>query len=88
MNIGEENRENVMARIRQLWSEDKGCKICGEEKWNLSDAFFSLSQFGTNEDGSSQNVPLVILTCANCGNTIFFNAIMLGFRFERKEQPN
>lgn len=55
------------------------CTICTEKNWNLEPFIVPLS---LSNDISvrlgGQVLPLVAITCANCGNTHFFNLVTLG----------
>jgi len=55
------------------------CPICHLQKWVISDTVYELREFAGGKwlTGASV-VPVVIATCTNCGNTLFFNAIHLG----------
>lgn len=83
MQLNNEMKKAAFGRIGSVWTKEKSCIICGQEKWSMSDKIFSLNQFGVNQK-QNQIIPLIVLICSNCGNTISFNAITLGFKFDKK----
>ena len=55
------------------------CPLCGNNHWNISDQVFQAIEFdykGILLGGASY--PMVSLTCDNCGNTYFINALKSG----------
>ena len=55
------------------------CPLCGNIHWNISDQVFQAVEFdykGILTGGAS--FPMVPLTCDNCGNTYFINALKSG----------
>ena len=82
MKLTEEHKNVAINKIAQLWKGSKECEICGEEKWSLADNIFSITQFASTET-EKQMYPVVVLTCSNCGNSKFFNAMSLGFSFNK-----
>ncbi|RHU95684.1 hypothetical protein DXC04_08415 [Dorea sp. OM07-5] len=55
------------------------CPLCGNNHWNISDQVFQAVEFdykGILIGGTS--FPMVPLTCDNCGNTYFINALKSG----------
>lgn len=81
MLLNEEHKTVVVNKINQLWKKSKECSVCGEQKWNLSDKIFAVSQFGSESQEGKQMYPAIVLTCGQCGNSLFFNAMSLGFSF-------
>ena len=81
MILNEEHKKVVGNKIGQMWKGSKKCSVCEEEKWNLSDKIFSVPQFGPDNQPGKQMYPVIVLTCGNCGNSLFFNAMSLGFSF-------
>jgi len=58
----------------------KACLVCGQTKWAIADAFTWMAMVGSG--GSLQiggdYYPFVPLACTICGNTLFFNARVMG----------
>ena len=53
------------------------CPLCGNRHWDITDTVFQAIEFdhkGILINGSS--FPMVPLTCRNCGNTYFINALI------------
>lgn len=53
------------------------CPLCGNNKWEISDQVFQAVEFsykGLLVGGAS--FPMIPLTCVNCGNTYFINALV------------
>ena len=57
----------------------KNCQFCDKNNWILSDALFEIREFsgGGLVLGSSAVIPIIVITCNNCGNMIFINAVSL-----------
>lgn len=54
------------------------CPLCGSNHWTVSDKIFQLHEFQNGDliiGGDSKILPVLPLTCENCGNTYFINAI-------------
>ena len=84
MILTQEHKNVVIAKINQLWTKSRACSICSNEKWNLSDRLFSLPQLGGGTDLEKQHYPAVVLTCQKCGKSLYFNAMTLGFSFNKE----
>jgi len=65
-----------MAKFSQFfgarWAKDV-CTNCGAKTWDVNETAMQLTEFGS-EGGPA--VPLVVVTCTSCGNTILVNAIV------------
>ncbi len=72
------NTEKFIAFIGQKWG-GKSCPMCDKGPWTVQDKVFQLSEF---HDGSmvvgGPLVPVVPVTCSNCGYTVVVNAILSG----------
>jgi rubrerythrin len=68
------------------------CPVCGQGHIAVSDRLFELREFeGGNliVGGGSSLIPLIVLTCQNCGHVFFLNAIALGIlKNEGKENDS
>ena len=68
----------VIAFIAQKWS-GRSCPMCGSGPWSVQDKVFQLSEF---HDGNmvigGPLIPVVPVTCNNCGYTVVVNAILAG----------
>lgn len=60
------------------------CPLCHQDQWTISENIYELREYrGKNGyllDGKIPVpiVPLIPMTCDNCGNTILINAILAG----------
>jgi len=67
----------------QYWPEPRRCPVCTNKEWGLISNFVNmpLEPVGTNPVGTYQPVrttPFVAVICRTCGNTLFFNAVIMG----------
>jgi len=76
------NPEQKARLFKKLQNPDWefNCPVCNTSKWNTSDTVFEMREFvGSGAvAGSIQVYPVIPVSCANCGNTIFLNAITMG----------
>ena len=76
----------ALTKVREKLASDKlHCQLCGVFDWNAEShpAFVPLWDVDSEKvpilSGSQMTgLPLVTLTCKNCGNTLFINAMVLG----------
>ncbi|GHU33065.1 hypothetical protein AGMMS50256_24300 [Betaproteobacteria bacterium] len=67
--------------IKQLtvnWSS-RPCPMCGKGPWNVQDSTFQLTEF--NEGNlvlGGPVIPVIPITCGNCGYVALVNAIVSG----------
>lgn len=77
MSMTPEQKEKLHSKLRELGSLT--CPICMGIAWEITGTIFELREF---QDGalaiSGRVYPVVPVSCLQCGNTIFFNAIRLG----------
>lgn len=73
------DREKFATLLNERWDGQKECPICKKNEWLLSDY---LAEVRTFTKGSillgAPVYPVVVVTCRVCGNTLLFNAIVLG----------
>jgi predicted nucleic-acid-binding Zn-ribbon protein len=71
--------EKFIDYLKTKWRGQK-CPMCGTGNWNVSDKVFELREFhdGNVVIGNGPIVPIVPVTCDNCGNTVLVNAIVSG----------
>lgn len=59
------------------WLQDTGinreCIFCNKNKWTVKDNLVWLWA-----PSNSGKVPEVLMVCLNCGNTLHFNAVVMG----------
>jgi hypothetical protein len=91
MKLTQEQQKKLIERLNTLWRNNKFCNICNSNTWTISDTVFEMREFhGGNMvlGGDSAIQPVISLTCQNCGQTVFMNAIMLGVIETGHKQPN
>lgn len=57
------------------------CTVCSENSWTYDSTLFEVREYqggGMVIGGRSSILPTIALTCSNCGNTQFLNAVTLG----------
>lgn len=86
MQLTEEHQKITMEKINQMWKGSRACSICTAEKWTISDKIFQINQFGAVDKGNNQIIPVITVTCTNCGNIYLFNAFNLGYTFNKKTE--
>jgi hypothetical protein len=70
--------EKFIAFIGQKWG-GRSCPMCGNGPWTVQDKVFQLSEYhGGDLVVGGPLVPLVPVTCTNCGYTVVVNAILSG----------
>lgn len=73
------NLEKLLNELNQKWA-NKNCSLCGHNNWNVDNAMVSPMTLGENGDIQlgSRIMPLIAVTCTNCGNVIFVNPLVVG----------
>jgi hypothetical protein len=66
--------------LNSRWRLPKSCQVCGTNKWNVEAdlaelRFLSLAGFVLG----GPVIPLIVVTCNYCGNTLLINAIKAGW---------
>lgn len=69
--------------FEEHWPEPRSCPVCKNKNWGLISNFVNipLEPVGTGPVGTYQPVrtaPFVGVICRTCGNTLFFNAVIMG----------
>ena len=69
--------QKLIAHLQVKWG-NRPCPMCGQTNWNVSDKAFELREFqgGDVVLGAGPIIPVIPVTCNNCGNTAFVNAIV------------
>lgn len=64
--------------IDDKW-RNSACPMCGKRAWGVSEKVFELREFNEGNliiGGPDSAVsPVIPVTCRNCGNTVFINAL-------------
>lgn len=76
----EKDLSNVISFIRNKWSDNVICPMCRTRSFNVSNEIFELRKYnnGGLVVGGTPIVPIIPVTCMNCGNTILVNAMVAG----------
>ena len=71
--------EKLLEHLKTKW-QGRHCQMCGTGNWNVSDSIFELREYNNGNLilGGGPLIPIVPITCDNCGNTVFVNAIKAG----------
>lgn len=69
--------KKLIEHLQKQWM-GKTCPMCGIGPWSVSDSVFELRTYqqGNFVVGAGPIVPVIPVTCQNCGNTIFVNALV------------
>jgi len=79
MKIEEEQKQKLLTILADKWKEPRICQICNKQVWSIADLIVELRGFNPRAIViGGPTIPSIVATCINCGNTIFFNAIVLG----------
>jgi len=80
MKLDQDQMNQIMAFFDKNWPEPKTCPVCQHVDWTLAPNVYEVREFhGGGVFGTSGSiVPFIIVSCTNCGNTRFFNAIIVG----------
>ncbi len=87
MKLSKKQTNNILKKLDFLKKSD--CVVCHANVWLINDKIFELREFfgGGIVYGSETSVlPLISVTCSNCGNTIFFNAVTLGLNIKEENE--
>lgn len=77
MRLTDDQKQSVLKKLGDFFK--KKCE-CGSNEWILNDKIFELREFqGGNLiiGGQSSVFPVITVSCKQCGNTYFFNAVLL-----------
>jgi hypothetical protein len=77
----------LIEHLRGKWA-GRPCQMCGVGNWNVNESTFELREF--NEGPlvlGGPIMPVVPVTCTNCGNTILVNAVVSGVVKPREGGP-
>lgn len=71
------NVEQVKTHIDQKWGP-AGCQMCHQGNWVVSDRVFEMREFvgGGLKVGGGPIIPVIPVTCDNCGRTVLINAVV------------
>ena len=69
----------AIEHLRAKWSQ-RPCPMCGIAQWSVQESTYQLLEFnqGVGLSIGGPLIPVLPVTCNNCGNTILVNAIKAG----------
>jgi len=81
------NSEKLVAFLGEKWG-GRSCPMCGKGPWNVQPTVFQLNEF---HEGSfvvgGPLVPVIPVSCGNCGHTVLVNAIISGAMAQQEPVP-
>ena len=80
MHLTPEQQHILISNISRLVARQGPCSLCNSSKWEVSDTIFELREFNGGDlvQGGDSIYPVIPITCSNCGNTLFLNAVKMG----------
>lgn len=73
--------QEIVDFINSKWT-NRICPMCGCREWSATEKVFELREFndGNIVLGGPNNAitPVIPVTCKDCGNTVFINALTTG----------
>lgn len=79
--LSPEEFQKVLQWVNTRWKPHVPCEMCGAmHSWSVADLVNSPVNLGAGKNFylGGPNYPQVQVICANCGNTKFLNAILVG----------
>lgn len=74
-------QKRITDYINDAWKEIK-CPLCLKIQWTVPNTFYELRQYYRGNiqriTGRTAIIPIVPVTCANCGYTMLINSIVSG----------
>jgi hypothetical protein len=72
------DNNKIIAHLREKWGT-LPCPMCKKGPWTVADTTYQLMEFNEgNLVVGGPIIPLVPVTCVNCGYTVLMNAIVSG----------
>lgn len=89
MAMNDDVKAKLIRHLEDKWSDQK-CPMCGHSSWNVPSEIYEIREFygGDIIVGPIPIVPLLPVTCSNCGNTILINSIVAGITSTLKVDQN
>ncbi|HAT8958780.1 TPA: hypothetical protein JBA90_14065 [Legionella pneumophila subsp. pneumophila] len=83
--FNKDKQQKVIDWINAKWNQKK-CEVCQHNSWELADFLVVSPRFEGNLTLGGKVAPHVLVTCKNCANTKFFNAVMVGIIDRNKDE--
>ena len=74
-----EQQQQAIQYLNTNWVGQRNCAVCNQNQWTVHPELYELRQFsngGLTVGGPI--VPLLMVECQHCGNTITLNAMRAG----------
>lgn len=89
MAITSGQKHRILRALKERVPDTVTCPLCHHSRWALSEGFYLLV---VQDDPAvvhlgGKGLPLIALTCENCGNTHLLNALLLGLQDELGIKP-
>jgi len=83
MSVGTDRTQTVIDALNERrGTRELMCQICARRNWTLEDGFVAPTLqrdlYDLQHGFKPTILPLVALTCSNCGNTLLLNVLILG----------
>ena len=79
MALSREQQEKAIDHLDLHFKNNRQCHVCGHNQWTIHPQLYELIKLAGN--GASPEralIPLLVIECGHCGNTISFNAKKAG----------
>ena len=84
--LSAEDAKKALDWVDSKWGIQKKCFVCNKDDWSLSDTYGMLPTGGKGNVRLGSSFPYIVLTCLDCGNSVFFNAVIIGLLPSGKEE--
>lgn len=90
MKLNKIQKEKLLQHFNKKVPKLPECSVCHKKIWTISDTIYELREYhGGSVVLGSPLAPIITLICKNCGNTLFFNAILLNIiQHKNKDSKN
>ena len=80
MKLTKEQANLVISKLDKHKDKRRACSICGNNSWMLNDTIFEMREFmgGDMVIGGTAIMPMLAVSCTECGHTRFISAIRMG----------
>ena len=80
MPLSEAQRKEFQQAVQRLGRKHGSCPICGKKPWHVFNSLFGLVEYDSERKRvapQGEAMPLLALTCPQCGYTTLFHASYL-----------
>ncbi|MCD4727797.1 MAG: hypothetical protein K8R46_09055 [Pirellulales bacterium] len=81
MKLTDQQQAQLVNYIKTKWAAPATCSVCRQNSWQVATEVLEIRAFHGGSmviGGKNAVVPLVPVTCQNCGNTVLLNALIAG----------